>query len=580
MANVNVVLRAGSNNVPQNLSAEDRDTVDWSKITNKPSVLPGAGLSGGGKLSSDVTLGLTPGSIPNGSLASAPAYTLKGNNTGVIAPLSDLTGGQAVALLPAFTGDTGTGGVKGLVPAPAAGDTAAGKFLGANGQFVTVASVAGATQAEAEAGVSNAVVMTPLRTKQAVLSQVGFIDVNGLSDGSGTAANDDAAVAAALAAAAADPTKTVLFTRAFKLLSEKTISSAMRLEFSGKNAKLLPQTAMRSVLNITAGRVTVRGIYGENSAFSNATSLIRVSKGWDNLPVIIENLEATGFTNVVDWDDGDVPQFWNFRCVNNTTTLRFRNNGMNGQIGQISALGGQGLVIARNAAATQPQQMEGTHFYGLNILPGDKVNGVNTGNVIDIQCGLALRFYGLLVDQVYHNSAVYIQGTAPVPVNDIQIYGLWCGTHVSRDAANVHGLNLQGAAQSVKVYGGQVYGFSGYGVLAGGTAALTVSDLLLQGVDFASNGGSDLYAAYANGTLIGNKFGTTTPGKGVYEITNTEFIGFNNYFGVGPQAIGALSQYYASRGPGSIRGFPTSSTGLTSGKLWIDSAAGNVLKVV
>lgn len=37
--------------------------------------------------------------------------------------------------LPAFTGDSGSGGAKGLVPAPSAGDAAAGKFLKADGTF-------------------------------------------------------------------------------------------------------------------------------------------------------------------------------------------------------------------------------------------------------------------------------------------------------------------------------------------------------------------------------------------------------------------------------------------------------------
>lgn len=51
-----------------------------------------------------------------------------------------------VARLPLLTGDSGSGGVAGLVPAPAAGDAAAGKFLGAGGtwgipgDFVKIAS--------------------------------------------------------------------------------------------------------------------------------------------------------------------------------------------------------------------------------------------------------------------------------------------------------------------------------------------------------------------------------------------------------------------------------------------------------
>lgn len=42
------------------------------------------------------------------------------------------------ALLDVFTGDSGSGGVKGLVPAPAAGDAAANKYLKANGTWATV----------------------------------------------------------------------------------------------------------------------------------------------------------------------------------------------------------------------------------------------------------------------------------------------------------------------------------------------------------------------------------------------------------------------------------------------------------
>ena len=45
--------------------------------------------------------------------------------------------------LSAFTGDTGSGGVKGLVPAPAAGDAAAGKYLKADGTWATVSGGSG-----------------------------------------------------------------------------------------------------------------------------------------------------------------------------------------------------------------------------------------------------------------------------------------------------------------------------------------------------------------------------------------------------------------------------------------------------
>jgi hypothetical protein len=44
-----------------------------------------------------------------------------------------------------FTGDSGAGGVQGLVPAPAAGDGAAGKVLGATGGWVAGGTGGGLT---------------------------------------------------------------------------------------------------------------------------------------------------------------------------------------------------------------------------------------------------------------------------------------------------------------------------------------------------------------------------------------------------------------------------------------------------
>lgn len=55
---------------------------------------------------------------------------------GVIFPIS----GRAPQPPANFTGDSGTGGVKGLVPAPAAGDAAASKFLSADGSWREVIS--------------------------------------------------------------------------------------------------------------------------------------------------------------------------------------------------------------------------------------------------------------------------------------------------------------------------------------------------------------------------------------------------------------------------------------------------------
>ena len=74
-----------------------------------------------------------------------------GNVSGGTAAPIGLTAAQVAALLPTMTGDTGTGGVVGFVPAPPAGSAAAGKYLKADGTFAVppgaVSSVAGRTGA-------------------------------------------------------------------------------------------------------------------------------------------------------------------------------------------------------------------------------------------------------------------------------------------------------------------------------------------------------------------------------------------------------------------------------------------------
>jgi hypothetical protein len=140
-------------------SAALGDTNTYSNFTPTAATIKGA-LSGidtalGGKqaagsyitaLTGDVTAS-GPGSasatisnsaVTNAKMANMAAHTFKGNNTGSAAAPSDLTATQLTAELNSFVGDTGSGGTKGLVPAPAAGDAAASKFLKADGTWATV----------------------------------------------------------------------------------------------------------------------------------------------------------------------------------------------------------------------------------------------------------------------------------------------------------------------------------------------------------------------------------------------------------------------------------------------------------
>lgn len=74
-------------------------------------------------------------SISNAKLANVATQTIKGRTSASTGDPEDLTATQATAILNAMVGDSGSGGTKGLVPAPAAGDAAAGKFLKADGTF-------------------------------------------------------------------------------------------------------------------------------------------------------------------------------------------------------------------------------------------------------------------------------------------------------------------------------------------------------------------------------------------------------------------------------------------------------------
>lgn len=78
----------------------------------------------------NVTTGkLAANAVTNAKLAQVATATIKGRTTAGTGDPEDLTGAQATALLNNVVGDSGSGGTKGLVPAPGTGDAAARKFL-------------------------------------------------------------------------------------------------------------------------------------------------------------------------------------------------------------------------------------------------------------------------------------------------------------------------------------------------------------------------------------------------------------------------------------------------------------------
>jgi hypothetical protein len=113
------------------------------------------------------------GSVSSSGLTMTTARLL-GRTTASTGAIEELTATAATAFLNAMVGDSGSGGTKGLVPAPAAGDAAGGKYLKADGSWATVS--AGSTAWSSVTGKPT----TKCLTSDVTSNSTSLADVTGL----------------------------------------------------------------------------------------------------------------------------------------------------------------------------------------------------------------------------------------------------------------------------------------------------------------------------------------------------------------------------------------------------------------
>jgi hypothetical protein len=128
-------------NLGGNLTVSSAATISGTNTGDQTITLTGD-VTGSGTGSFAATIATNAVSLAK--MAQVATASFLGRTTAGTGNVEALTAAQATALLNAVVGDSGSGGTKGLVPAPASGDAAAGKYLKADGTWGTVSASGGA----------------------------------------------------------------------------------------------------------------------------------------------------------------------------------------------------------------------------------------------------------------------------------------------------------------------------------------------------------------------------------------------------------------------------------------------------
>lgn len=309
-------------------------------------------LSGDATLVASGALTIAANAVTNAKLAQIATARIKGRVTSGTGDVEDLTGTEATTLLDDFVGDSGSGGTKGLVPAPASGDAASGKFLSAAGGWTVPAGAGDVTGPGSS-------------------TDNGFVRFNGttgkvIKNSAATIVNADVDAAAAIA---------------FSKLA--TLSSANILVGNGSN--VAAAVAVTGDISITNGGVTAyagtvplnKGGTGQTTKAAAFDALSPMTTGGDLIyggasgtgtrlanGSANQYLASAGSTNPPVWTSFVEPTVQKFTSTGSTVGYRFNVTSANATAGAtytnngntytvLSTISGFTLLYCSQAAAPQ-----------------------------------------------------------------------------------------------------------------------------------------------------------------------------------------------------------------------------------